>query len=451
MDEDFTASKVESIAAALSEYLVESENQPSESRVIVGFDTRRNSGDFANKATEVFTSAGFDVLMAERDVPTPVVAYSVKHWAACGAVMITASHNPPEWNGMKFIPNYAGPANEEITTKIQTLIAQGAEPRKAEESGDVKRIDPFSAYFEHIRAMMGAVALTTSHIKVIYDPMNATGRGYVDRLLRSFGVEVETINAHPDPNFGGRQPDPAEEKLSQLKERVLEAGAAVGLATDGDADRISAIGPDGRYISPNMLFPLLATQVQSRKRGGIARTVATTSAVDALARKLKVPLYEVPVGFKYIAPYLMDQKIVIGGEESGGFGFWDHVPEKDGILTSLRIVELLAQSHDSLSGLLGKFAEEHGEYVSSRTQVPLSEDMRARIGKGAKDLAALAGRKAAKVLKTDGLKVYFEDGSWVLVRPSGTEPVARIYAEGKSQEQVDGMLKAGTAFLSGGD
>jgi phosphomannomutase len=449
MDEDFTLERVESIASAVSQYLVEAENIPSENRVIVGFDTRRNSKEFAERAAEVFSSVGFHVLMPERDVPTPVVAYSVKHWDACGAVMITASHNPPEWNGIKFIPGYAGPANEQITSRIQGLIAQGAEPGKAEESGEIERIDPFSAYFENIRAMLGAVALSTSKIRVVYDPMNATGRGYVDRLLRSFGVTVETINADPDPDFGGRQPDPSEEKLSELRERVVETEADVGLATDGDSDRISAIGADGRYISPNMLFPLLAAKAQGRKRGAIVRTVATTSSVDALAEKLKVPLFEVPVGFKYIAPYLMEQKAVIGGEESGGFGFWDHVPEKDGILTSLRIVELLAQSHVSMTGLLDDFREEFGSYVSNRTQVPLSEDMREKIGKGAKELSKLAGRKAVKVVKMDGLKIYFDKGSWMLLRPSGTEPVARIYAEAPTQDQVDSLLASGTAFLGG--
>jgi phosphomannomutase len=449
MDEDFTMEKVEGIARAVAQYLIEAEFSPQENRVIVGFDTRKNSEEFAGKAAEVFSSTGFGVLMSERDVPTPVIAYSVKHWEACGAVMITASHNPPDWNGIKFIPSYAGPANEAITSKIQLLIGQEAQPRKEAESGDIERIDPYSAYFENIRAMLGAVALSTSKIKVVYDPMHATGRGYVDRLLRSFGVEVETINADADPAFGGTQPDPSEDKLGDLREKVTEMGADIGLATDGDADRISAIGPDGRYISPNMLFPLLAAKAQSRKRGGIVRTVATTSAVDALAERIKVPVYEVPVGFKYIAPYLVDQKAVIGGEESGGFGFWDHVPEKDGILTSLKIVELLAQRHVSMTSLLDDFAAEYGTFVSSRTQVPLSESMREKISKGAGELSKTLGRKSKKVLRTDGLKVYF-DGSWILLRPSGTEPVARIYAEASSQDEVDVLLEAGRTLLSEG-
>jgi phosphomannomutase len=228
----------------------------------------------------------------------------------------------------------------------------------------------------------------------------------------------------------------------------MDLGADIGLATDGDSDRISAVGPDGQYISPNMLFPLIAAKAQNRKRGGIVRTVATTSAVDALAAKLKVPVYEVPVGFKYIAPYLMDQKAVLGGEESGGFGFWDHVPEKDGILTALRIVELLAQKHVSMTSLLDDFAGEYGKYTSSRIQVPLSDDMREKILKGGKELGKIVGSKPRKVVKTDGLKVYFPKNSWVLLRPSGTEPVARIYAEAQDPDEVGRLLEAGSTLLA---
>lgn len=450
MGEDFTMDGVESLASSICQYLVETGYTPSDSRLIVGYDTRRNSEKFASKVATIASSVGFDVLMPERDAPTPVIANSVKHWSACGGIMITASHNPPDWNGIKFIPEYAGPANENITSTIQSLVAQNATPKTIESSeGEIARIDPFPPYFEHIRAMLGAVALSTSKLKVVYDPMHATGREYVDRLLRSFGVDVITINGNLDPDFGGSQPDPAEERLADLKEKVVEMEADIGLATDGDADRISAIGPDGGYISPNMLFPLLASKAQARKRGGIVRTVATTVAVDALAAKLKIPLYEVPVGFKYIAPYLMEEKAIIGGEESGGFGFWDHVPEKDGILTSLRIVELLAQRHTSMNSLLDDFSAEFGTFVSRRVQVPLSEDMREKIGKAAKDLGEVLGRKPSKVIRIDGLKIYLEKGSWLLLRPSGTEAVARIYAEAPSEDEVEELLNAGRTVLGG--
>jgi phosphomannomutase len=447
MDEDFTSEGVGALTSSICQYLVEAGSTPSESQLIVGYDTRKNSKEFASKAAAVANSFGFDVLMPERDTPTPAVANSISHWGACGGIMITASHNPPDWNGIKFIPHYAGPANEEITSRIQALVGQDGPAEKPEAAGAVTNIDPFPPYFEHTRAMLGAVALSTSHLKIVYDPMHGTGRGYVDRLLRSFGVDVETINDDLDPNFGGGQPDPSEDRLQDLKNKVAETEADIGLATDGDADRISAIGPEGEYFSPNTLFPLLASKAQGRKRGGIVRTVATTAAVDALAAKLKVPLYEVPVGFKYIAPYLMEQKAVIGGEESGGFGFWDHVPEKDAILSSLRIVELLAQRHTTMSGLLDDFSSEFGQFVSNRTQVPLTEDMRQKLGKASKDLQKAVGRKPSKVVRTDGLKLYFDDRTWILLRPSGTEPVARIYAEASSEEQVQQLLSAGETVL----
>ncbi len=449
--EDFNEQNVESLASSVCQYLVEAGYVPSENRLVVGFDNRKDSDAFASKVADIASSIGFHVLMPERDAPTPAIAFSVRHWKACGGIMITASHNPPDWNGMKFIPSYAGPANEAITSRIQSLVSQEVQPKPDRNAkGEITRIDPFPPYFEQVRAMLGAVALSTSDIKVVYDPMHATGRGYIDRLLRSFGVDVITIHSDPDPNFGGIQPDPTEEHLSDLKHAVAQTGAQIGLATDGDADRISAVGPDGQYISPNMLFPLLAQRAQDRKRGGIVRTVATTSAIDALAAKLNVPVFEVPVGFKYIAPYLLEQKAVIGGEESGGFGFSDHIPEKDGILSSLRIVELLAQKQDTIVGLLDRFRAEFGPFVAKRTQVALTEAAREKLGKAAKDLESLAKRKVSKVVKTDGLKLYFEDGSWLLVRPSGTEPVARIYAEAPSKEQADELLEAGRSLFAGG-
>jgi len=448
--EDFNEQNVETLASSVCQYLVEAGNVPSENRLVVGYDTRRDSEAFASKVANIASSIGFAVLMPDRDTPTPAIAFSVRHWKACGGIMITASHNPPDWNGMKFIPSYAGPANESITSRTQNLISQETQPKTDQNvQGEITRIDPFPPYFEQVRAMLGAVALSTSGIKVVYDPMHATGRGYIDRLLRSFGVDVTTINADPDPNFGGIQPDPTEEHLSGLMDAVVETGAQIGLATDGDGDRISAVGPNRQYISPNMLFPLLAQRAQDRKRGGIVRTVATTAAVDALAAKLKVPVFEVPVGFKYIAPYLVEQKAVIGGEESGGFGFWDHVPEKDGILSSLRIVELLAQKHATIMGLLDGFAAEFGPFVTKRTQVALTEAAPEKLGKIAKDLESLAKRKVSRIVKTDGLKLYFEEGGWLLVRPSGTEPVARIYAEASSKEEVDGLLEAGRTLFAG--
>ncbi len=448
MDEEFTMEGVEALAKSICTFLVKSGNSPSENRIIVGFDTRKNSEKYAQRVSEVASSAGFNVLKSERDAPTPVIANAVNYWDACGGVMITASHNPSDWNGIKFIPYYAGPANEEITNTIQILVSQGTSEISFEEqeTGDIENIDPFQAYYEDIRAMMGAVVLSTSDLKIVYDPMHGTGRGYVDRLLNSFGVDVVTINDHPDPDFGGIQPDPAEERLTALSQKVQEEGADLGLATDGDADRIAAIGPDGGYISPNMIFPLLATKIQSAKRGGIVRTVATTSSVDGLAADLGVELHEVPVGFKYIAPYLMKEKAVIGGEESGGFGYWDHVPEKDGILTSLRIAEMLAERKKPITDLMNEFSEKYGKFVSSRSQVPMAisdEDFKIST----KQFTKALGSRPKKVVRKDGIKAYLDSGSWLLLRPSGTEPVIRVYAEADSKEEVDRLIGIGKNLM----
>jgi phosphomannomutase len=451
MGDEFTMEGVEALARSICRFLIESGHSPSQNRIIVGYDTRKNSNEYADAVARIASSVGFHVLMPERDSPTPVIANAVKYWNACGGIMITASHNPPDWNGVKFIPYYAGPANEEITSTIQQLVSlKGEEPlEEADDPGRIERIDPFQAYFEDIRAMLGAVVLSRSDLKIVYDPMHGTGRGYVDRLLSSFGVEVITINGEADEDFGGVQPDPSEEKLGDLMEAVQSNGADLGLATDGDADRIGAVAPDGTYVSPNMLFPLLASKIQDSKRGGIVRTVATTSSVDALAQSLGVEVHEVPVGFKYIAPYLMDDKAVIGGEESGGFGYWDHVPEKDGILTSLRTAELLAQREKSITELLEDFFAKHGRFISRRTQVPIPEEMTEGIKRSTKDFTEALGQKPAKVVRKDGLKAYLDNKTWLLLRPSGTEPVVRIYAEAESEDRVLELLEAGKGLISG--
>ena len=421
MGDGFNEDNFRLVVSSICQFLLDTGHDPSENRVVVGFDTRRDSGRYAAIASSIASSIGFDVMKADRDTPTPVVAFCVRHWSACGGIMITASHNPPEWNGVKFIPSYGGPADQKSTNSIRS-------------------------YLEHVRAMLDAVAFSSSDLTVVYDPMHGTGRGYLDRLLSGFGAEVITINSDPDPEFGGGKPDPVEERLKDLSEEVVKRGADIGIATDGDADRMAAVGPDGAYIAPNSIFPLLAEAVQLRKRGGIVRSVATTSAVDALCEKLKVPLYEVPVGFKHIAPYLVNEKAVIGGEESGGFGFWDHVPEKDGILSSLRLLEYMIRSKSSVRQLLEKFYSEFGSYFSRRTEAPLTDETRSRLRKISRSPESVFERKVERVLRIDGVKIYFDDG-WLLLRPSGTEPVVRIYSEASTAEAAEGLIQLGMSAL----
>ena len=446
MGDGFNEDNFRLVVSSICQFLLDTGHDPSENRVVVGFDTRRDSGRYAAIASSIVSSVGFDVMRADRDTPTPVVAFCVRHWSACGGIMITASHNPPEWNGVKFIPSYGGPADQKSTDSIRSIIEQGPVLPDGNPEGQIVPVDPFSAYLEHVRAMLDAVAFSSSELTVVYDPMHGTGRGYLDRLLSGFGAEVITINSDPDPEFGGGKPDPVDERLKDLSEEVIKRGADIGIATDGDADRMAAVGPDGAYIAPNSIFPLLAEAVQLRKRGGIVRSVATTSAVDALCEKLKVPLYEVPVGFKHIAPYLVNEKAVIGGEESGGFGFWDHVPEKDGILSSLRLLEYMIRSKSSVRQLLEKFYSEFGNYFTRRTEAPLTDKTRSTLRKISRSPESVFERKVERVLRIDGVKIYFDDG-WLLLRPSGTEPVVRIYSEASTAEAAEGLIQLGMSAL----
>lgn len=448
--EEFTMENVRIVAQAIACYTKEIGQQ--EQPLIVGHDTRFLGRRFAEEVGKVLTANGIRTYLLNEAAPTPAVAFGVKHFAASGAVMITASHNPPEYNGIKYIPEYAGPATPAITKKLEAWIARIAE------SGEVRTISLEEAqaqknlqiivlrphYEAHLRRMVKMDVLRRSSLYVVVDAMHGAGIGYVSGLLREAGVRTVGIRESIDAAFGGDLPEPNDKHLALLKQEVLNQKATMGLANDGDADRFGVVDEHGRYVPANDVLVLLTYHlVKNRKlTGRIVRTVATTHMLDKMAEVYGLELIETPVGFKYIGEQMLRGDVLIGGEESGGASILGHIPEKDGVLINMLIAELCAWEGKSISEIRRDIHEQFGERFSTRLDLPLSsqEGLLQRIMDAEPQFI---GPFAVQQLQTlDGRKLLLEDGHWVLIRPSGTEPLVRIYCEAKTKQALEKIKEA---------
>jgi alpha-D-glucose phosphate-specific phosphoglucomutase len=454
--EDFTFDNVRLVTRALSGYL--HGHGLAERGVVVGYDNRFLSERFAAVITGVLTEQKIPVFLTGKPTPTPLVAFAVKLHNAGGAVMLTASHNPPEYNGFKFIPEYAGPALPHITEEIENTIKRlQEEPGAQDPAADapvgslVTTIDPFPEYARHLATLVDLEAIGKAGLKVAVDPMFGAGTGYLENLLEQAGASVEAIHNHRDPLFGGSLPEPTAESLGELRELVIKGGLDLGLALDGDADRFGIVDSNGEFITPNQYLPVLFYHLLNARglRGPVARTVATTHQLDMIAEHYGLEVDETSVGFKYIGQCLTEKGAVLGGEESGGLSVKGHVPEKDGLLAGLLAAELVAVYGAGLTELLNHVAGEFGRVYSRRLDVRTSYAEKERvlgILKGF-DPGTLAGCKVTGRNTLDGVKLLLEGGAWVLIRPSGTEPLFRIYVEAATLEDVQRIQKeAGKAL-----
>jgi alpha-D-glucose phosphate-specific phosphoglucomutase len=440
MAEEFTFDNVKIVTQAIANYI--NNNQLKNRGIVIGYDNRFLSEKFAATVASVMNGNGIPVYMTVGATPTPVTAYAVKVHNAGGAVMLTASHNPPEYNGMKFIPEYAGPALPYITTEIE------AEVHKVIEKGEIKElpayvakdkglyqfIEPFNEYIEHFKTLIDLEAIKKAKLKIIVDPMFGAGIGYLDTILKCAQCQVEVIHGYRDPLFGGSMPEPSEKVLVELKERVLATGADLGLAMDGDADRFGIIDKDGTYISPNQVLFLVLNHLLRHKgfKGTVARSVATTHMLDKIAEKYGLDIDETPVGFKYIGESMMNKGSILGGEESGGLSIKGHIPEKDGILATALIAEIVAVNGKSLGEIMKELGQEVGLLVSERLDTHCDTQGAFQVCLGEVKIykpETIAGKKVVSRNEVDGVKLILEDGSWVLIRASGTEPLFRIYVE----------------------
>ena len=353
---------------------------------------------------------------------------------------------------MKFSTPDGAPALPEVTQEVERLIREGAAPLPATSPGPIEPVDLERAYLEDLRSKVDLDVIRKAGLKLAFDPLYGAGRGYVDRLLRDAGIPLTVLHDRRDVLFGGHPPEPADEHLDELKQAMEETGAQVGLSTDGDADRFGILDRGGHFISPNHIVGLLFDYLVETRgwKLGVGKSVATTNLVNALAEHHQVPLYETPVGFKYIGELIKADKIVLGGEESAGLSIYRHVPEKDGILACLLTAEMVARRGAPLSVQLEDLFRKVGGFYPQRVNFRLPEQVKAGfVARLQQNPSNFAGRKVKQIVRLDGLKLVLEDGSWALFRVSGTEPVVRLYAEARRAAELPALVEEGKKFVFG--
>jgi len=450
--DEFTVANIRLAVAGIAAYV---KTQPEPHRVLVGRDPRFLGESFVAEAARVLAGAGVTPIVIPEAAPTPAIAYAVRTLKASGAINFTASHNPPEYNGIKFSTSDGAPSLPEVTRQIEAAIAglqaSGAEIPKAEPGAEgFETVDVKPAFLSRLAELVDLKAIAKSGIKLVYDPFWGAGRGYSSDILREAGVTIETVHDYRDVLFGGHAPEPDDHLLGDAKAKMKQIGAALGIATDGDADRFGIVDGDGTFIQPNYIIALLFDYLVETRgwKNGVAKSVATTNLINALAEYHKVPLYETPVGFKYIGELINQDKIAIGGEESAGLTIRGHVPEKDGVIAGLLVAEMVAVRGKSLGVQLRELFGKVGSFYPVRENFRLTPEVKARFTEKLKaDPTELSGRKVAKIVRTDGLKLILEDGSWVCYRLSGTEPVVRAYSEARSEQDMEALSAAAKAFV----
>jgi len=456
MAEDFTFANVRRATEGVARYVAaQKPQQPEGRRVVVGRDPRFLGEAFVDMAAKILVAHGITPLVIAEPAPTPAIAFEVRRAQTDGAINFTASHNPAEYNGIKFSTPDGAPALPDVTRQIEAAVEaydRGPDNKNISvETGLAPSpIEVKSHYLARIREVVDLAAIKKAGLKVAYDPLWGAGRGYPDSALREAGVDCATIHDYRDVLFGGHAPEPDGEFLNDLRAAMKKTGAHLGISTDGDADRFGILDRDGAFISPNYVIALLFDfLVETRGwKNGVAKSVVTTDMVTALAKKFDVPLYETPVGFKYIGELIQQDKIAVGGEESAGLSIRHHVPEKDGVLAGLLCCEMVARRGQSLGEQLRRLFDQVGSFYPERQNFRLTPEVKEKLtGKLKQEPREFAGRKVASIVRTDGLKLVLEDGAWVCYRLSGTEPVARVYTEARSDGDRAGLGKAAMDWI----
>jgi len=455
--EDFTFYNVRACAQGVANYLKRA--KLAERGLVIGYDTRFASEDFAAAAAEVIAGNKIKVNLCSKAAPTPVISYAVTATKSAGGIIITASHNPARWNGFKFKDDLGASAPSEVAAEIEKAA------NEVLSTGEVKRIpladglnsrlitylDPDPLYFKQLEKLIDIKSLRQNKLKIIVDSMYGAGIGYFTELLKGGKIEVMPINGECNPSFPGINPEPIAKNLAKLSSFIKEQKADVGIANDGDADRIGIIDEKGNFINQLQVFALLVLYFLEVRgeRGAIIKTLSDTMMIDRLGKLFNVPVYETPVGFKYVAPLMIEKNALIGGEESGGYGFRGHIPERDGILAGLYFLDFMIKTGKTPSQLLDYLFSKVGPHYYDRIDVHIAADEHQKYtDKLAKSsVKSIAGTEVAKLDITDGFRYILSDDSWLLIRFSGTEPLIRIYAEGHSPEQVQKILEGGKKLL----
>ena len=452
--EDFTFANVARCAQGLADYL--KARGTAGQGLVVGYDTRFLSRQFAETVASVCAGNGIKVYLSEQAAPTPVVSYNVLHRQAAGAAIITASHNPALWNGFKFKPEYAGSATQEITDQLEARIKAVDEVKsvpleRGRDTGLVTDIDPAPPYLEGIKALVDLEAIQNAGLHVVADAMFGAGAGYFSGLLSGGKTTIEELHGYPNPAFPGMdRPEPIAHNLTSLAEHLRAGDYSVGLALDGDADRFGLMDEQGNFISTQEVFSLLALYLLEYKepRGPLVKGVTASMMLNKLGQKFGVEVYDMKVGFKYIGPKMAEVNALLGGEESGGFAFRGHIPERDGILSGLYLLEYMAQTGKSPSQLVEYLFEQVGPHYYQRRDLTFHPQARTQIEQRlySQQLTELAGMRVRQSDSVDGRRLIF-DNAWLTSRFSGTEPLLRIYVEADRPEKVTALLDAAAAYL----
>jgi phosphoglucomutase len=451
--EDFTFENVRRAVTGIARYVA---SQKKDAKLVVGRDPRFLGESFVQSAAEILLQHGVTPLVIGDAAPTPAISYEVIRSKADGAINFTASHNPPEYNGIKFSTPDGAPALPEVTKQIEAAIAAGdSGPAKTAtptngNNGRIQQIEVRSKYLARLKEIIDLTAIQKANLRVCYDPLWGAARGYPDALLREMGVQVNTVHDVRDVLFGGHAPEPDGELLDELREEMKKTKAHVGISTDGDADRFGIVDQDGTFIQPNYVIALLFDYLVETRgwKNGVAKSVATTNLVNALAEHHKVELHETPVGFKYIGELIKADRIAIGGEESAGLSIRHHVPEKDGVLACLLCCEMVARRGKTLNQQLKELFAKVGSFYPLRENFRLTPEVKEKFtAKLQAEPREFSGKQIAKVVRTDGLKLIFSDGSWVCYRLSGTEPVVRVYSEARSEADLEKLSGAAKQWV----
>jgi len=454
--ETFTFENVRLVSQAVADYLMDTAQNDS-IEIVIGFDTRFLSDRFAVEVARVMAANGIIAHLARADAPTPALSYNIVHKQASGGIMITASHNPPRYSGFKVKAAYGGSASKAQTKAIQHRLVAVHEKfganlmdfQRAVEAGLIKRFDPAWPYYEHLTSnLIDMDIISAGELEVVVDSMYGSGRGVLGEILSRTRTKVHQLHSEMNPGFGGIHPEPLGRNLRHLIKTVQNNNVHLGVATDGDADRIGAVDEQGNFVDPHTIMSLAVRYLVEKRgmTGAIAKTISSTLMLNRLAKKYNLPIYETPVGFDHIANHMLNDDILLGGEESGGISIKGHIPEGDGILMSLLLMEIVAEAGVPLSELIADLQNQFGPTVYKRNDIhletPVSKtEMVKRLVDGTPQ--QIADQSVIKVDSYDGVKYHLADDSWLLIRPSGTEPVLRVYAEANSDEAVEALLQTG--------
>jgi alpha-D-glucose phosphate-specific phosphoglucomutase len=456
----FTFDNVQLVAQAVAEAILEQHTSTTPPEIVIGFDTRFLSDRFAIDVARVMAGNGIIAWLSRADAPTPAISYNIKDKGAAAGVVITASHNPPRYNGFKLKASYGGSATAEECARVEAhlkqLLASGTKPKMigyedGQEQGIIRRFDPAWVYYQHLAELIDLDKISDAELKVVSDAMWGAGRGNLTAILSRTRTRIEEIRGALNPGFGGIHPEPIERHLHDLVAVVTQSRADVGLATDGDADRIGAVDARGRFVDPHHIFALVLRHLVENKkqRGEIVKTISTTFMIDNMAREYGLELHETPVGYNHIADLMMKRDILIGGEESGGISVRGHIPEGDGVLMGLLLLEVMAYARAPLHDIIADLQQKFGPAHYARNDVHLAQQVaKKEVVKRLQDAAPqhINGQSVTRINTLDGIKFYMADDSWLLVRPSGTEPVLRIYAEARTPTDVNALLTQGDKF-----